>query len=84
VNVGLSTKYSCAFWHETRILVLTCITSEPDNPRAPKAGDIKKFNIAPHINIDRLMKHMDSLTDDQCDSFFPQAPVKKSKKAKES
>jgi hypothetical protein len=56
------------------------------NARSPKAG-AKTFFPAessvmplPHNGIQSLELHMQSLTDDQCDSFFPQERAKKKKK----
>jgi hypothetical protein len=53
------------------------------NPRSPSVGSKVDFLLANQLLSGyRIMEQLNSLTDDQCDSFFPQAPVKKSKKAK--
>lgn len=58
------------------------LQQEVDNPRSPEAGSVTTFCLADKSIIgSHLIQHMASLTDDQCDSFFPQKPVKKSKKA---
>lgn len=57
------------------------------NTRSPKAGAVTHFpsehTVMPIPNglIQALEDNMRSLTDDQCDSFFPQERVKKKKKA---
>jgi len=48
-----------------------------------KKGDLsvrKKFFLAGDVPISRIRSHMDSLTDDLCEGFFPKVHVKTKKK----
>lgn len=82
----IAQRYDCIVWgdHDGNVHVkLICMICDIDNPRCPDPFAETSFRLAGrHINVDRVRQHMDTLTDDQCDSFYQQERVKRSKKSK--
>lgn len=87
--MALSTRFSWSYITSPEGGVqihLLCLKEDVGNPRSAKAGAIIIFPKAdawmqlPYGGIQSLESHMQTLTDDQCDSFYPQERVKKKKK----